>query len=109
MLMGKDNYSDKSTTTIRKRIRAIYLLVIPLLVLCAISISHMPPFRANAEMYIQKLGNVDSLTLTVQDQAAFQKIVDAIYHNAMSVVMMVIMGLMVLCIVLTLSFEDMKI
>ncbi len=65
-------------------------------------------FRANAEMYMQKLGNVDPLTLTVKDQAAFQKIVNAIYHDAMGLVMMVIVGLMVLGIILTLSFEDIK-
>ena len=65
-------------------------------------------FRANAEMYMQKLGNVDPLTLTVKDQAAFQKIVHAIYHDAMGLVMMVVVGLMVLGIILTLSFEDMK-
>ena len=65
-------------------------------------------FRANAEMYMQKLGNVDPLTLTVRDQAAFQKIVHAIYHDAMGLVMMVVVGLMVLGIILTLSFEDIK-
>ena len=59
-------------------------------------------------MYMQKLGNVDPLTLTVKDQAAFQKIINAIYHDAMGLVMMVIVGLMVLGIILTLSFEDIK-
>ena len=65
-------------------------------------------FRANAEMYMQKLGNVDPLTLTVKDQDAFRNIVYAIYHDAMGVVMMVMVGLMVLGIILTLSFEDIK-
>ena len=65
-------------------------------------------FRANAEMYMQKLGNVDPLTLAVKDQAAFQKIVHTIYHDAMGLVMMVVVGLMVLGIILTLSFEDIK-
>ena len=65
-------------------------------------------FRANAEMYMQKLGNVDPLTLTVKDQDAFRNIVYAIYHDAMGLVMMVMVGLMVLGIILTLSFEDIK-
>ncbi|MCR5805680.1 MAG: hypothetical protein K6G68_01450 [Oscillospiraceae bacterium] len=65
-------------------------------------------FRANAEMYMQKLGNVDPLTLTVKDQDAFRNIVYAIYHDAMGVVMIVMVGLMVLGIILTLSFEDIK-
>lgn len=65
-------------------------------------------FRANAEMYMQKMGNVDPLTLTVKDQAAYQQIISVIYQNAMSVVMMVIVGLMVLGIILTLSLKDTK-
>lgn len=63
-------------------------------------------FRAKAEMYMQKMGNVDPLTLTVKDQAAYQKIIYAIYQKGMGVVMMVIAGLMVLGIILTLSFND---
>ena len=65
-------------------------------------------FRANAEMYMQKMGNVDPLTLTVQDQAAYQKIVNAIYQDAMGLVMMVVVGLMVLGIILALSLMDIK-
>ena len=65
-------------------------------------------FRANAEMFMQKMGNVDPLTITVPDQAAYQKIVNAIYQDAMGLVMMVAVGLMVLGIILTLSFEDKK-
>ena len=65
-------------------------------------------FRANAEMYMQKMGNVDPLTLTVQDQTAYQKIVNAIYQDAMGLVMMVAVGLMVLAIILTLSLKDLK-
>ena len=63
-------------------------------------------FRANAEMYMQKMGNVDPLTLTVKDQAAYQKIVNVIYQDAMGLVMMVVVGLMVLGIILTLSLKD---
>lgn len=65
-------------------------------------------FRANAEMYMQKMGNVDPLTLHVKDQAAYQKIVNAIYQDAMGLVMMVAVGLMVLGIILTLSLKDIK-
>ena len=65
-------------------------------------------FRANAEMYMQKMGNVDPLTLTVKDQAAYQKIVNLIYQDAMGLVMMVVAGLMVLGIILTLSLENIK-
>ena len=65
-------------------------------------------FRANAEMYMQKMGNVDPLTLTVQDQAAYQKIVNAIYQDAMGLVMMAVVGLMVLGIIFTLSLMDIK-
>ena len=65
-------------------------------------------FRAKAEMYMQKMGNVDPLTLTVQDQAAYQKIVNAIYQDAMGLVMMVVVGLMVLGIILALSLMDIK-
>ena len=65
-------------------------------------------FRANAEMYMQKMGNVDPLTLTVQDQAAYQKIVNAIYHDAMGLVMMAVVGLMVLGILFSLSLTDIK-
>ena len=65
-------------------------------------------FRANAEMYMQKMGNVDPLTLTVQDQAAYQKIVNAIYHDAMGLVMMAVVGLMALGILFSLSLTDIK-
>ena len=65
-------------------------------------------FRANAEMYMQKMGNVDPLTLTVQDQAAYQKIVNAIYQDAMGLVMMAVVGLMMLGIILALSLKDIK-
>ena len=54
------------------------------------------------------MGHVDPLTLTVKDQEAYQKIVNTIYHDAMGLVMMVVAGLMVLGIILTLSFEDVK-
>ena len=52
--------------------------------------------------------NVDPLTLTVQDQAAYQKIVNAIYQDAMGLVMMVVVGLMVLGIIFALSVMDIK-
>jgi len=57
---------------------------------------------------MQKMGNVDPLTLTVKDQAAYQKIVGAIYQDAMGLVMMVAMGVMVLGIILALSLKDVK-
>ena len=57
---------------------------------------------------MQKMGNVDPLTLTVQDQAAYQKIVNAIYQDAMGLVMMAVVGLMVLGIIFTLSLMDIK-
>ena len=63
-------------------------------------------FRANAEMYMQKMGNVDPLTLTVKDQAAYRQIVNVIYQDAMGLVMMVAAGLMVFGILLTLSLKD---
>ena len=65
-------------------------------------------FRANAEMYMQKMGNVDPLPLTVKDQAAYQKIVNVIYQDAMGLVMMVAAGLMVLGLILTFSLKDIK-
>ena len=65
-------------------------------------------FRANAEMYMQKMGHVDPLTLTVKDQEAYQKIVNVIYHDAMGWVMMVVAGLMVLGVILTFSLKDIK-
>ncbi len=40
--------------------------------------------------------HVDPLTLTVKDQEAYQKIVNAIYQDAMGLVMMVVVGLMAL-------------
>ena len=54
------------------------------------------------------MGNVDPLTLTVKDQAVYQKIINAIYQDAMALVMMVAVGLMVLGIILTLSLKDTK-
>ena len=65
-------------------------------------------FRANAELYMQKMGNVDPLTLAVKDQTAYQKIINVIYQDAMALVMMVAVGLMVLGIILTLSLKDTK-
>ena len=65
-------------------------------------------FRANAEMYMQKMGHVDPLTLTVKDQEAYQKIVNTIYHDAMGLVMIVVIGLMVLGIILALTLSDLK-
>ena len=65
-------------------------------------------FRANAEMYMQKMGHVDPLTLAVKDQVSYQKIVNAIYQDAMGLVMMVAVGLMVLGIILAVSLNDVK-
>jgi adenine/guanine phosphoribosyltransferase-like PRPP-binding protein len=65
-------------------------------------------FRENAEMYMQKMGHVDPLTLTVKDQEAYQKIVNTIYHDAMGLVMIVVIGLMVLGIILALTLSDLK-
>ena len=65
-------------------------------------------FRANAEMYMKKMGNADPLTITIKDQDAYQKIINAVYHDAMGVVMMVAVGLIVLGIILTLSLKDIK-
>ena len=48
------------------------------------------------------------MTLTVKDQAAYQQIVNAIYQDAMGLVIMVAVGLMVLGIIFTLSLKDMK-
>ena len=65
-------------------------------------------FRANAEMYMKKMGNVNPLTLTVRDQDVYQKIINAVYQKAMGVVMMVAVGLIVLGIILTFSLKDIK-
>ena len=65
-------------------------------------------FRANAEMYMQKMGNVDPLTLKVKDPEVYRKIINVIYQDAMGLVMMVIAGLMVLGIILTFSLKDIK-
>ena len=65
-------------------------------------------FRASAEMYMQKMGHVDPLTLVIKDQTAYQNIVNAVYHDAMGTVMMVAVGLMVLGIVLTFTLKDVK-
>ena len=62
-------------------------------------------FRAGAEKYMQKMGNVNPLTLTVRDQDAYQKIINAVYHDAMGVVFMVAVGLLVLGVILTLSLK----
>ena len=96
---------DRIDTLIREVREETGLMLIPMTVGMDLS---EEAFRANAEMYMQKLGNVDPLTLTVKDQDAFRNIVYAIYHDAMGVVMMVMVGLMVLGIILTLSFEDIK-
>ncbi len=65
-------------------------------------------FRANAEMYMQKMGNVDPLTLSVKDSEAYQKIISAIYKDAMGLVMMAAVGLMVLGIILTFSLKSQR-
>ncbi len=57
---------------------------------------------------MQKMGHVDPLTLTVKDQASYQKIVGVIYQDAMGLVMMVAVGLMVLGIILAVSLNDVK-
>ena len=54
------------------------------------------------------MGNVDPLTLTVKDQAAYQQIVNVIYQDAMGLVIMVAVGLMVLGIILALTLKDLK-
>ena len=59
-------------------------------------------------MYMQKMGNVDPLSLIVRDQEAYQKIINAVYQDAMGVVMMVAVGLIVLGIILTFSLKDIK-
>ena len=51
-------------------------------------------FRANAEMYMQKMGHVDPLNMTVRDQEAYQKIINSVYQDAMNMVMVVLLGLM---------------
>lgn len=57
---------------------------------------------------MQKMGHVDPLTLAVKDQVSYQKIVDAIYQDAMGLVMIVAVGLMVLGIILAVSLNDVK-
>ena len=54
---------------------------------------------------MQKMGNVNPLTLTVRDQDTYQKIINAVYHDAMGVVFMVAVGLLVLGVILTLSLK----
>ncbi len=56
----------------------------------------------------RKMGHVDPLTLTVKDQEVYQKIVNTIYHDAMGLVMIVVIGLMVLGIILALTLSDLK-
>ncbi len=65
-------------------------------------------FSANAKMYMQKMGNVDPLTLSVKDQDALRSIINAVYHNAMGVVFMVAAGLLVLGFILTLLLKNTK-
>lgn len=65
-------------------------------------------FRANAEMYMQKMGHVDPLTLTIRDQEAYQKIINTIYQDAMSVVMLVLLGLMVAGAALAFTIKQKK-
>ena len=48
------------------------------------------------------------MTLTVKDQVAYQQIVNAIYQDAMGLVIMVAVGLMVLGIILALTLKDLK-
>ena len=57
---------------------------------------------------MQKMGNVDPLSLIVRDQEAYQKIINAVYQDAMGVVMMVAVGLIVLGVILTLSLRNNK-
>ena len=63
-------------------------------------------FRANAEMYMQKMGHVDPLNLTVRDQEAYQKIINAVYQDAMGVVMLVLLGLMAVGAVLAFTLKQ---
>ena len=65
-------------------------------------------FRANAEMYMQKMGNVDPLTLVVKDQEAYRKIVNSVYHDAMGIVMTVAVGVIMVGIILTCTLKDRK-
>ena len=71
---------DRIDTLIREVREETGLMLIPMTVGMDLS---EEAFRANAEMYMQKLGNVDPLTLTVKDQDAFRNIVYTIYHDAM--------------------------
>lgn len=63
-------------------------------------------FRANAEMYMQKMGHVDPLNLNVRDQEAYQKIINTVYQDAMGVVMMVLLGLMAVGAVLAFTLKQ---
>ena len=63
-------------------------------------------FRANAEMYMQKMGHVDPLNLTVRDQEAYQKIINTVCQDAMDVVMMVLLGLMAAGAVLAFTLKQ---
>ena len=63
-------------------------------------------FRANTEMYMQKMGHVDPLNLIVRDQEVYQKIINTVYQDAMSVVMMVLLGLMAVDAVLAFTLKQ---
>ena len=63
-------------------------------------------FRANTEMYMQKMGHVDPLNLIVRDQEVYQKIINTVYQDAMSVVMMVLLGLMAVGAVLAFTLKQ---
>ena len=65
-------------------------------------------FRANAEMYMQKMGNVDALTVKVKDQESYQKIINTVYHDAMGTVMLVAVGLLVVGAILSLILKNTK-
>ena len=62
--------------------------------------------RTNAEIYMQKMGHVDPLNMTVRDQEAYQKIINTVYQDAMSVVMMVLLGLMVAGAILAFTLKQ---
>lgn len=65
-------------------------------------------FKANAEYYLQKMGHVDALTVTVKDMDTYQLIINAVYEDAMKMVMMVTAGLMALGGILTLALKNVK-
>ena len=57
-------------------------------------------------MYMQKMGHVDPLNLIVRDQEVYQKIINTVYQDAMSVVMMVLLGLMAVDAVLAFTLKQ---